>query len=206
MTGKSKFFERAYALENPQETRSFYQHWAAGYDDELRAAGYASPERTAAAMAATVADVRAPLLDIGCGTGLSGKALRDHGFSTFDGTDFSAEMLAIAEDKEVYRKLFKSDLNDPIPVRPGDYTNFAAVGVFSPGHAPPTLIDSVVALLPGGGCFGFSLNDHALQNAAYEARIRHHRDAGTVDVAFNEYGDHLPAVGVGARIYVLRKR
>ena len=62
MTGQGKFFDRAYDLENAEQTRRLYDEWAASYDEELRAAGYASPARTAAAMAEAVADKAAPLL------------------------------------------------------------------------------------------------------------------------------------------------
>ena len=206
MAGKKEFFDRAYDLDGPEKTRALYSEWAESYDAELREKGYASPARTAAAMAAQVADKTAPLLDLGCGTGLSGEVLRDAGFSVIDGTDFSPEMLAVAETKGLYRKLTKGDLNRPIPARPGDYANATAVGVFSPSHAPAEMIDAVMALLPAGGCFGFSLNDHALAEEAYEQRIGELKDSGKVEVAFDEYGDHLPGIGLKARIYVLRKR
>lgn len=206
MSSASKFFERAYDLADAEQTRRLYDEWAASYDEELRAAGYASPARTAAAMAEAVADRSAPLLDLGCGSGLSGEAFRAAGFMTIDGTDFSAEMLAVAATKGVYRELFKGDLNTPIPARPGAYVNAAAVGVFSPTHAPPEMIDAVVALLPPGGCFGFSLNDHALAEPAYEKRIAGLVDSGVVDVVSDAYGDHLPQIDLKAKIYVLRKR
>ena len=206
MTGESRFLAQAYDLQDPDKTRAFYDEWARSYDEELRAQGYVSPARTAAAMATAVSDLHAPLLDLGCGTGLSGEALRDAGFMVIDGSDFSPEMLAAAEAKGIYRKLTKGDLNAPIPAKPGDYANATAIGVFSPGHAPPEMIEAVVALLPKGGCFGFSLNDHALAEEAYEQRIGELKDSGKVEVAFDEYGDHLPGIGLKARIYVLRKR
>jgi predicted TPR repeat methyltransferase len=206
MSSASKFFERAYDLADAEQTRRLYDEWAASYDEELRAAGYASPARTAAAMAAAVADKSAPLLDLGCGSGLSGEAFRAAGFTQIDGTDFSAEMLAVAAAKGVYRALFKGDLNTPIPASPGAYANAAAVGVFSPTHAPAAMIDAVVALLPPDGCFGFSLNDHALAGPAYEERIGGLVEAGAVEVVSDEYGDHLPQIGLKAKIYVLRRR
>jgi predicted TPR repeat methyltransferase len=206
MSSASKFFERAYDLADAEQTRRLYDEWAASYDEELRAAGYASPARTAAALAAAVADRAAPLLDLGCGSGLSGEALRAAGFTAIDGTDFSVEMLTVAAGKGVYRELFQGDLNTPIPASPGDYGNAAAVGVFSPTHAPAAMIDDVVALLPTGGCFGFSLNDHALAEPDYEKRIGDLVEAGAVEVLSDAYGDHLPRIGLKAKIYVLRRR
>lgn len=205
MAEKEGFLDKAYGLGGPEETRALYRDWAASYDAELRAAGYASPARVAAAMATAVMDKAAPLLDLGCGTGLSGAALRDEGFSAVDGTDFSEEMLAVAAAKGLYRRLIPGDLNRPIPAAPGDYANMVAVGVFSPGHAPPEMIEAVVDLLPAGGCFGFTLNDHALEDGVYEARVFALRDRGTAEIACADYGEHLPRRGLKATAYVLRR-
>lgn len=206
MSKQTEFLEQAYGLESADQTQALYDAWAESYDAELKANRYASPTRTAAAMAEAVADKGAPLLDLGCGTGLSGEAFGAEGFAVIDGTDFSEEMLEVARSKDIYRKLVKGDLNAPIPAEPGDYANIAAVGVFSPGHAPPEMIDQVVALLPPGGCFGFSLNDHALEEGDYVSRIEALVGKGKIEVASDAYGDHLPGIGLKARIYVLRKR
>lgn len=205
MSDHSKFFDRVYGLDDAEKTRAFYADWAQSYDDDLRAQGYATPRRTAEAMAQAVADRTAPLLDLGCGTGLSGEAFVAAGFTTIDGSDFSEEMLAAAATKGLYRKLSQGDLNRPIPAEAGEYANIAAVGVFSPGHAPPEMTDAVVAVLPKGGCFGFSLNDHALKNPGYLQRIEALAQAGTVEIVSDEYGDHLPGIGLKSRIMVLRR-
>jgi len=199
------FLDKVYDLDDARKTQELYRDWAASYDAELRDSGYASPARAAAAMAAQVADVTAPLLDLGCGTGLSGQAFRDAGFTTIDGTDFSEEMLAHAKTKGIYGKTTLGDLNDPIPAQEGEYANIAAVGVFSPGHAPAEMIDTVIGLLPKGGCFGFSLNDHALEEASYESHVKDLVSAGAVEVAFEAYGDHLPKIDLKSKICVLRK-
>lgn len=204
MTPPDQFLENVYDLDDPDKTHEFYRQWARTYDDEMRANGYASPDRVAEAMSRAVTDKSLPLLDLGCGTGLSGEALVSAGFTTVDGSDFSDEMLAAARTKNVYRRLVKGDASEPIRAGAGDYGNVTAVGVFSPGHAPPDLIDHVLALLPPGGCFGFTLNDHALEEEAYEARIEERLALGDIDVAFKDYGTHLPKAGIKSMVYVLR--
>ena len=205
MTAPTNFLDNAYGLDSSDKTLEHYRQWARSYDEELEANGYASPTRVAAAMAANVADLTAPILDLGCGTGMSGEALCKQGFTTIDGTDFSQDMLTIAEAKNVYRSTARGDLNNPIPAAKGDYQNYTAVGVFSPGHAPPEMIPSVTELLPAHGCLGFTLNDHALEDTRYEAFVDELADAGTIEVALKEYGDHLPGIGLKAIVYILRK-
>ncbi|MGI9479016.1 MAG: class I SAM-dependent DNA methyltransferase [Hyphomicrobiaceae bacterium] len=205
MSDARAFLDTAYDLDSGEKTHAYYSQWAKTYDQELIGNGYASPARTAQAMAGAVEDVGAALLDVGCGTGLSGEALKDVGFTVLDGSDFSPEMLALAATKNVYRDLKQSDLAQPIPAQPGEYANVTAVGVFSPGHAPAATIQHVVSLLPAKGCFGFTLNDHALEDPSYQDVIDALCEASVVETAVRERGPHLPKIGLEAIVYVLRK-
>lgn len=205
MNETRKFLDGAYGLEGAVKTQEFYRQWANTYDAEIAANGYASPTRTAAAMAAIVPDLTRPLLDLGCGTGISGKAFQQAGFTTIDGTDFSEEMLAAAKTKNIYRRLSKGDINSPIPAQKDEYSSIAAVGVFSPGHAPAHVIEQVLGLLGSKGYFGFSLNDHALEAGEFEHKIQELLVRAEIEIAFEEYGDHLPGIELKSKIYVLRK-
>lgn len=200
------FLGGAYSVETPAETEAFYNDWAATYEAEIRANGYATPTRCAEALASLASDKAAPLLDLGCGTGLSGEAFRAAGFSTIDGTDFSEAMLSRARGKPgLYRALTLGDLTNPLAAEAGQYGNIAAVGVFSPSHAPAGMIDQVLDLLPMGGLFVFSLNDHTLEHPEYEQRVQAVTDAGSAAVVFRDHGEHLPGHGLKALIYVLQK-
>ncbi len=204
MAGPKQFLGHAYETDSSEEIHALYKDWADSYDRELRDNGYVAPDRVAAAMASHVSSLDDPLLDIGCGTGLSGEALKAAGFTRVDGTDFSDEMLAVAGTKDIYGRLLKGNIDRPFPVEPGDYLNATATGVLSRGHALPEMIEAVVALLPAGGCFGFTLNDTALADGSYEARIREIVDSGAAQILSDEYGEHLPGMNLKAKIYVLR--
>ncbi|MBP5856958.1 methyltransferase domain-containing protein [Marivibrio halodurans] len=204
MTDTEKFFEDVYGLDRAKDTKDYYERWAEQYDEAVLNNGYASPRRVAEAMAAHVADKSAPLLDLGCGTGLSGESFAAAGFTTIDGSDFSEEMLAVARTKGVYRHLEAGDLNRPIPAQPGDYADIAAVGVFSPGHAPAEMIGQVMDLLPPGGCFGFTLNDHAIEERVYENEVGKLAADGRLTIVFEDYGDHLPGQDLKSKVLVLR--
>jgi len=200
-----KMLDKAYGLESAEATKSFYNDWATSYDKEVTDNGYATPARCAEALAEFVETKDQPLLDIGCGTGISGEALRDAGFTVIDGCDFSAEMLKKAENKQIYRQLSTTNLEDPFPFKAGAYSNMAAIGVLNPGHAPATTLDDILFLLPEGGLFVFSLNDHALADHTYEARLNEHVDSGNAALLFREYGPHLPKIDLKSNVYVLKK-
>ena len=148
----------------------------------------------------------APVLDLGSGTGLSGVALRAAGFTTIDGAEPSAGMRDRATARGVYRAVVAIEPDDPLPFEPGAYAHVAAVGVISPGHAPPGTIDKALAILPAGGCLVFSLNDHALEEPDFPARAEAVVSEGMADLIFSEHGDHLPGIGLRSTVYVLRKR
>ncbi len=192
------FLGRAYDLSSTQETRALYDEWADGYDAEVAENGYATPARCAEALARH-APLIEPVLDIGCGTGLSGVALRARGFGAIDGVDPSPGMIARAEATGAYRTLRRIDPDEPF--EPGAYRAIAAVGVVGTGAAPPELFDRAWAALPDGGLLCLSLNDHALAIPDFTSRIEPRRDR----VLFEEYGPHLPGIGMMSRVYVLRK-
>lgn len=203
---EASFLDQVYKLDDADSTKSLYDDCAGQYDRELREIGYASPARCAAALADAVDDRSAPLHDLGCGTGLSGEAFREAGFSNIDGSDFSRPMLDIAESKQgVYQQLVVADLYHPLPFDAEAYANIAAVGVFSPGHAPPEMIDDVIAKLPPGGCFVFTLNDHALGMPGYRQHVDDLVRDGRVEKVFEEYGEHLRRDGLKSQVCVLRR-
>lgn len=205
MDSDKTYLDRVYDLESGEQTRGFYDEWSGSYDDEVAGQGYVTPARAAAALAEHAKDKTAPLLDIGCGTGLAGKQFHEAGFTTIDGTDFSAEMLAQARAKGVYRDLTQTDLSDPFPFEDGTYPMIAAIGVLTPGHAPASTIDEVMAKLPSGGLFVFSLNDHGLASTDYPGRINNQLDCGAAQLLFREHGEHLPGFGMESTVFVLRK-
>ncbi len=125
------------------------------------------------------------------------------GFTTIDGCDLSAEMLAQAKQKSAYRKLWQSNPETPFPVQPGDYHAITAVGVVSVGAAPPETLDMLIAALAPGGLLAFSFNDHTLEDPRFEARVNGYLQDGTCRQLFREDGEHLPGIGLRSTVFVL---
>ena len=69
--------EQVYAATTPDELAAGYAAWAATYDGETAALGYALPFQITAWVARYVPAGEGPLLDAGCGTGLSGPQKRE---------------------------------------------------------------------------------------------------------------------------------
>ncbi|KMW57278.1 hypothetical protein AIOL_002239 [Candidatus Rhodobacter oscarellae] len=129
------------------QTRDFYDKWSDQYEADVGSAGYATPGRAAKALAAAVADQGSAILDFGCGTGLSGLAFAEAGFTVIDGIDPSGEMLEGARAKGVYRTLTQIEPGSALPL---GYDAIAAVGVIGFGAAPVSVFDDVMAALAPG--------------------------------------------------------
>lgn len=185
-----------------EETRAIYSGWAKDYDADVTGAGYETPARLARALAAAGADKAAPVLDFGCGTGLSGKALAAEGFAVIDGTDITPEMVEVARDLGLYRDLRATEPG--APPGPG-YRAITATGVVSLGAAPPETLHDILGALSPGGLLAVSYNDATLADARYTDAMAEATDS-IAELVSEDYGPHLRAKDMGSTVYVLRKR
>jgi predicted TPR repeat methyltransferase len=206
MSDHKDHLSRAYGLETTEDTQKFYSDWAATYDAEILENGYATPERCAKALAGFTPEQDIAILDVGCGTGLSGKFLSEAGFTRIDGCDINPEMLAVAKTRGIYDRLWESTIKNPFPFEDGTYDAITAIGVISTGAAPVTLLYALLAKLKSGGLTVFSFNDHTLKDPEFECCVMNHIDCGAFELLFKEHGAHLPGKGMNATVYVMRKR
>ncbi|SFR48523.1 class I SAM-dependent DNA methyltransferase [Litoreibacter janthinus] len=200
-----KFLDKVYETSGAEATRELYDAWSSSYNEEISENGYQTPRRVAQALATISEDQTLPVLDYGCGTGLSGAELQSAGFSTLDGADPSTGMLAQARQTGHFRELIELDLSQPLPFKPNTYQAITAIGVISTGAGPASLMDDLIALLPSGGLFGFSLNDHALADPEYANGVQRLRQAGHA-LRIENYGAHLPGLGLKSTIYIFEKK
>lgn len=195
-----KFLDKVYAARDLKGTKALYDEWSASYDAEVGEFGYVTPARCAAALAAYAPDKSVPVLDFGCGTGLAGEALRNAGFEAIDGVDLSAEMLAQAKAKDIYRKLTQITADIALGK---DYRLISAVGVIGSGAAPISVLDMLLRALPVGGKLVFSFNDHALADPVNTGRLNEWLDCGAARLLFKEHGAHLPGKNMKSTVYVI---
>lgn len=193
-----------YNLQSVEEANALYDGWAPSYDQALTDAGYETPKRCAAALADHIVDRTAPVIEFGCGTGLGGVALMMAGFTCVDGVDLSDEMLIGASKKDVYRRVAKFDLAHPMEeFATASYAHAAAIGVLTPNFLSTTVIDAVLEILPAGGRFVFSLNDHVLAERSFPNHVFELVECRRANLLFREHGPHLPDKHLGSTVYVL---
>lgn len=197
-----KFLDKAYIPRDAAGARGLYDEWSGSYEAEMGANGYATPARCAEALASYATDKSVPLLDFGCGTGLAGMAFREAGFDTLDGVDLSAEMIAQAGAKNIYRHLDQIEADTPMPT---EYGLIAAVGVIGSGAAPLSTLNALLRALPSGGKMVFSFNDRTLEDPQSTACLNEWLDCGAARLLFAQHGPHLPEQKIGSTVYVVEK-
>lgn len=204
MTEKKDVLRPALWTPRPvEETIAVYADWADSYDAEVTERGYRTPDRLAKALASH-ADIKAPLLDFGCGTGIGGAALKRAGFEVLDGTDVTAEMLEKAAARGIYRKTWHSSPSD-MGFAPGAYQTITAIGVISLGAAPAATLAPLITQLPAGGMLAMSYNDPTLADASYTDALDAEVSSGQAELVFREHGPHLDDVDMGSDVIILRR-
>lgn len=200
-----KFLDRVYDIGDDGDIAGFYDDWARSYAAEVAASGYVTPGRCVDALLSLDPAKQGPVIDLGCGTGLAGLALRAAGFEPVDGVDFSEGMLKQAAAQGCYRHLGQADLSHPFAEPPELYAHALAVGVITPGHARERAIRHALEIVRPGGMFIFSLNDHALEAKIFEEEVFAIIREGHAQLMFEQYGDHLPARDFRATVYALKR-
>jgi predicted TPR repeat methyltransferase len=145
-------YRHVVALAPTDHLRALYDAYADTFEADLVGKlNYRGPEIVLAAVRGVMGDGPFTTLDLGCGTGLSGAALRPLA-SRLDGIDLSPGMAARAGERGVYDELVVDDLNAVLASRPGRYDLIAAVDVLIyQGDLSLVIGQAARALRPGGG-------------------------------------------------------
>lgn len=167
----SEGLEKVYAARTADGLAEAYSAWSTDYDRETLSLGYCLPFVIAAWVSRHVPRGDGPLLDAGCGTGLSGPYLRALGYTDIEGLDFSADMLALARQRGAYSALTRAALGGPLPFADGCFAAFFSTGVFTEGHAPASGLDELVRATRPGGHAVFTVRDIVLERDGFRAKF-----------------------------------
>jgi predicted TPR repeat methyltransferase len=169
---------RVYAAKTRDELSAAYSDWAASYDAETGRDGYHLPFTITAWVARHVPAGAGPILDAGCGSGLSGPILAALGYGQVEGLDFSADMLALARLRGGYSRLTRAELGTALPWQDGHFAAFLSTGVFTEGHAPASSLDELVRITRAGGHVIFTVRDSVLAKGGFREKFAELESAG----------------------------
>jgi predicted TPR repeat methyltransferase len=173
--------------------RDLFDQYAPRFDEDLQGRlGYRTPGLLADLLEASGVspDGSRRCLDLGCGTGLSGVALKPFA-RRMTGLDLSPRMLAEARRRNLYDTLEEADLLDWLPRQAGRFDLVLAADVLNYlGDLGPALRAIHAALVPGGvAAFSVEAGEGADYALGPGMRYRHdpaHVAALAGDAGFRE--------------------
>jgi len=116
---------------NLQQLEKYYDSWSSSYEEDLLGMGYDAPQRAAEALTKHDIDPAHPVLDAGCGTGLTGLHLKKLGFSEITGVDYSTASLDKARQKGCYSDLKRMDMNHPLTFTDNHFAAAQCIGTLT---------------------------------------------------------------------------
>lgn len=170
-------------LTDATEIAARYDEWVPTYEHELvKEWRYDAPGVAAQMIAeALKAKDSASVLDLGCGTGLVGKALHNSGIRTIDGVDVSEASLDAARQTGIYRNTIRHDFNSgPLPFLAHTYDAAISVGVLSYAHDPISVIRDLCRVVVPAGIVVFTHRIDLWDRQAIDAGLEAMRDDAEV--------------------------
>jgi len=186
---KKKTFDLtdAYAVRTPDDSRRLYAAWAETYDaDFIKRLGYVYHQQVVELLVKELGDSSGPVLDVGCGTGVVGVALRKAGVDLIDGIDISREMLAEARRKladdgcPVYRKLIEADMTRTLGIPDNRYAALISTGTFTHGHLGPGVLDELWRVAAPGAACAIGVNAAHFEAAGFGGKLAVDAAAGRI--------------------------
>ncbi|RAH99500.1 class I SAM-dependent methyltransferase [Acuticoccus sediminis] len=169
--------QAVYGPASSEETRDYYEKWAADYDADTVGQGFRIPYLAAAFLARYAPASASPVLDAACGTGVVGDALALLGYAPLTGVDLTPAMLARARARGIYAALHEGDIA-ALPFADGTFAATACIGAFGPGHAPPSALGELARVTAPGGHIVFNVRADTWRDQGFEAAIERLTDAG----------------------------
>lgn len=158
---------------SPAYVRTLFDQYAGRFERELvEALHYSGPALIAAALVKTAGERRFKrVLDLGCGTGLMGEAVRGRA-EELVGVDLSEKMVETARRKQVYDRLAVADLAYFLAAEPEPFDLILAADVFV--YLPdlkPVCAAVAHKLLPDGQ-FAYTVETHEGDGAILRDTLR----------------------------------
>lgn len=157
--------------------KGLFDAYSDDFESHLIALGYQAPDILVKEAVALCALPYRRCLDLGCGTGLIGKRIRELESqyaslsadpSRLEGVDVSARMVDLAAQSGVYDQLYQADLLAWLEAAQPAYDAVFAADVFIYVGALEEVFSAVSMLLQAGGLFAFSVEASATDEAGFQ--------------------------------------
>ena len=134
-------------LKNSKEVKEYYNTWSNNnkYNIDMENWNYTGPKETVDTLIRYQKNRNIKVYDAGCGTGLVGIELKNHGFEQISGADISNKLLNQVP-KGIYYNLANVNLNLKINEKDNEYDVVMCVGTFTYEHVKPPALDEFLRI------------------------------------------------------------
>ncbi|XP_060558746.1 ubiquinone biosynthesis O-methyltransferase-like [Ruditapes philippinarum] len=158
------------SCESVEESQKNYGKWAETYEKDLLQFGYSAY----LAVCKQICEKFPPesrssvrILDIGAGTGLVAKELRQQGFKNIDALEPQETMLNEARKLNLYENYFQTFITEkPSDIPANTYDALTGSGIYAAGaHVPCEALIEMIRLVKPGGYITLSTRHSLIQEA-----------------------------------------
>ena len=161
----SEIFNQSTGNNAQQYTQELFDLFAENYEQVMKNIDYKLPQE----FARILSPLSGLIIDLGCGTGLIGEALKNEN-NTFIGVDISEKMAEIARAKKIYKEVIIDDITHYCQnLPPADWV--VAADVFGYIGDLDNLLQSI---FPRNLCFSIAVDEKCdTYQLVYNGRYRH---------------------------------
>ena len=194
-----------YKLKTTDEVMKYYDEWGDEdkYNKDMVEWNYTGPKETAEIFNKYEKNKDTLIFDAGCGTGLVGLELKKYSFKNFHGADLSQTLLDTVPN-DLYQKLVKVDLNQPIEVEDNFYGGIMCVGTFTFGHVKPNALDEFIRITKTGGLICFTINEGIYEEYGFDKKIDILKDSNKWEEVEFFKSDYIASKDVNAWLGLYR--
>lgn len=161
-----------------EDVSVYYDNWAEKYNEDLKAWEYQAPV-VAAKLLKKFMPESGKILDAGCGTGLTGNALKDMGYKDITGIDISEKSIILAQKTGAYSQLEQFDLQkQTFPFKQSEFDAVNCIGVLTYIKNPRPLLKEFCRIVRPSGYIVFSHREDSLKAFRYFEIIKELEDKG----------------------------
>ena len=173
------------------------------YDETFQEWGYVGPE-TAAAILKNYVPMGSRILDAACGSGLTGTALKNLGYTHIEGIDISSELLELAEQTRAYERVERVDMQSfPLPFVDDEFDAVNFIGALT-YFETTEILRQLCRIVRSGGYLVFSQRDDIMRGQDYDTQLRQLEDEGLWKRTFGTeampYLPHHPEYGTEIKV------
>lgn len=169
-TVSDKWFKEG--SQQSEEVEDYYNNWAKDYDKNIREWKYDAPE-VSAQMLRKYSEVDGTVCDAGCGSGLTGVALKEAGFDSIIGFDLTPDFADVAKTKGAYKDVHIVNMHErPFRYDDNEFANLICIGTLTYIENVPAVLREFARITKPGGMVIFTHRTDMIDDPEFQEKLK----------------------------------